>query len=441
MRAPGSTQGQQSELEHLIGEYLVNPIISFFDDIFESVRKKDDKLISFQRVLKEIPKWSEINVDTCMQFLRSKCSFLNEMITALFLQNIKSMSILKNQQDVSMTVRIPKRAMFIHGVMISIAKEFYENPFIFRRNDRFAKEVIVLKALQVHAIKALPVKDILTAYLNLTDSYENPHPRENDSGHGQDGAHDELVINSQRSNQSQVPLGIQSVGGIPDLIQQMQSEANNYGLINSNAQQGDPKATDASKPELNTTPFGDENGSDVHEQKSNEATTINTEGDSKSIQATSALPEEQRVEQEKQTEEKVIIPSTADSVASSSPSMEADIFPDVNKAETAPNNGPEHLDNRQVSQNDDIHPKTSLSMSTKSGTRNKRQRSNSQTKRTKLNQPAVRQDIISVESKPVRVSFMTKKQQNALLDEILNQTRTKEMLSTTLFSDAASKDE
>lgn len=402
-----------SEIQHLLTEYLVTPIVAWFDDLYAQVRRRDDRLMTLQVRLKDIPNWSATSLDACMEFLRKRCSFLNEVITALFLHCIKSMAVIKNAHNLAVTVRIPKRATFMHSVMVAAAKEFYENPFVFRRNDRMSKEAIVLRVLQVCAIKALPMKDLLTAYLHT----QAPSPT-NES--------EELVVRNVDQRNAPVPAMVEpppAVGGVPAVILRMKQEAADMGILNSNLNNNELEPEVAQPKEEAPTP------------KSQEPAPC---------------------------EDKVIVPSLS-STASLTKGATADLFPKVllpahqlgtpgsvrdDQASACSSASTYKLEQppsilRESDKTVDIvksieFERERAAASSAPGRNGRASKGAKKTTPPKKKTEAGSETTAGLSGTSVNV--LSKRQQNALLDEILNQTRTREMLTPTFFSDAASKE-
>lgn len=155
----------QKEVRDHTNDSLVMPIIAVFDDLYEQSVKRDGRIKTFQVMLREIPNWSQLKVASTASLLKASCNCLSELISALFLSHIKILSSIKNAKMANVKVKIPKQDKFIHAVLIESAKQFYENPLIFRSKDTPAKEEVVMKSIETTVRKFLPLKDILGAYL------------------------------------------------------------------------------------------------------------------------------------------------------------------------------------------------------------------------------------------------------------------------------------
>jgi Family of unknown function (DUF5764) len=157
---------QKSDAQALLQEYIIEPILGLFDDMFEDVRRRDNRLMTFQRKLKEIPHWrADVELATYVNILDGRCGFLNELITALYLYHIKNIASIQNAHASNVQISLPPKNTFIHNIMVAMAKAFYEDPMMFRRNARAEKEAVAHRAVESYIAKSLPVKDILDAYI------------------------------------------------------------------------------------------------------------------------------------------------------------------------------------------------------------------------------------------------------------------------------------
>ena len=88
-------------------------------------------LTQLQKKLEEVPKWNqEVILAECENILtESKCDWLDELITAVFVSHtriLSSINFSKNKRQINL--KIPKVDHFIHQCYIDIARIFYKHP-------------------------------------------------------------------------------------------------------------------------------------------------------------------------------------------------------------------------------------------------------------------------------------------------------------------------
>tara|TARA_X000000950_G_scaffold279758_1_gene373051 strand:- start:1764 stop:3521 length:1758 start_codon:yes stop_codon:yes gene_type:complete len=138
----------------------------------------------FQESLSEIPNWNQhiINDKYESIMLNSKCDWLEDLITAVFVSHTRiltSINFSKNKNKINL--QIPKVDYFIHQCFIEVAREFWKNPYLFddsvnnfeyQRNRRDAEHIIE-STIGETIRKQLPVKNILKEYLGNDYSEED----------------------------------------------------------------------------------------------------------------------------------------------------------------------------------------------------------------------------------------------------------------------------
>ena len=139
-------------------------------------------LTEFQKKLEEVPKWNqEVILSECENILiESKCDWLEELITAVFVSHtriLSSINFSKNKRQINL--KIPKVDHFIHQCYIDIARIFYKNPYLLDdtisryeyQKNRNEAELLIEKSIENTIRKQLPVKHILQEY--LANDYTN----------------------------------------------------------------------------------------------------------------------------------------------------------------------------------------------------------------------------------------------------------------------------
>ncbi len=160
----------------LLNIRIYEGINSIYKDAKEICRKErtTQYLQTFQKLLSTIPKWTKetISKEFTRIKIKSECSWLEELITAVFVSHTKVLTAIKgtNQFD----LEIPTGSKFIHKCYIECARIFWKNPYLFsdedispceyQRNLRDC-ENIISKTITETIRKMLPVENILKKYL------------------------------------------------------------------------------------------------------------------------------------------------------------------------------------------------------------------------------------------------------------------------------------
>ena len=193
------------QLLDLITPRFYEGFLSLYDDSKRLCEKKQDTnvLITFQQLLRSIPKWNRQILETEYARIinKSNCDFLEDLITAIFVANTKILTAIKT--DGSRTKRhrlnlsVPNGVSFIHKCYVQVAREFWRNPYLFddtvstcdiQRNMRDCYSLID-KAISESIRKQLPVRHILKEYLG--EITEDDH---------EDDDIESIMTNSERKN-------------------------------------------------------------------------------------------------------------------------------------------------------------------------------------------------------------------------------------------------
>jgi hypothetical protein len=155
----------QKEVRAHTHDFLVLPVVAYFDNVYGQTQRKDGKLATFQKELREIPNWPLLRVQSVLHTIQLSCDFLPQLISAMFLGHIKVLASIKISKAPNVKVKVPKQEKFVHALFIETARRFYENPHVFRKGDHGAKTAVVMEAIDATIRKFLPLRDILSAYL------------------------------------------------------------------------------------------------------------------------------------------------------------------------------------------------------------------------------------------------------------------------------------
>ena len=105
------------------------------------------------------------------------------LITAVFVSHIKILASINNKEK-QINLVIPKTINFIHKCYINIARELWNNPYLFDENikgweyQRNIKtiESLIIECIELTIRKLLPIKDIfyiLLQYIVIQSYYWN----------------------------------------------------------------------------------------------------------------------------------------------------------------------------------------------------------------------------------------------------------------------------
>lgn len=157
---------------------LICPVmIDVFDAMYQeahTLSKNRKVLIMFQKLLKDVPEWSETMAKQHTDNIADRCAWFKDLIAAVFVSSVKILSAVRLSQDSKkMAVKLPTNEVFIHTCYKNAAKDLYKDPYVFTENqsehnrndalyDRFALCV-------ENTVKELiPVQQILQTYMSAS---------------------------------------------------------------------------------------------------------------------------------------------------------------------------------------------------------------------------------------------------------------------------------
>jgi hypothetical protein len=165
--------------------------ISIYKDAQEQTRSKDPKkssvLRNFQIFCKAIPTWNDTLLNNESERIKKTCSFLMDLLTAVFVSNVKILAAIKlkgNSKNIK--IKIPTTNIFIHKIYTSCAKFFYYEPQYYHIHRSFHKNETnrktrgdkIKEKITTTISDMLPVQDVLDEY--LTGGFDSNSEDEDD---------------------------------------------------------------------------------------------------------------------------------------------------------------------------------------------------------------------------------------------------------------------
>src|SRR5210317_1596557 len=167
----------EAKKEYMNQLYLLMcpPMIEVFQDMYDEAAKlsKGRKtLIMFQKLLKEVPNWSNAMSKQHTDNIANRCAWFNDLLAAVFVASTKILSAVRLKADnKKISLKLPSNEVFIQTCYNNVAKDLYKDPYIFSesqnehaRNDKlFDRFTMVIEA---SVRELIPVQQILQTYMN-----------------------------------------------------------------------------------------------------------------------------------------------------------------------------------------------------------------------------------------------------------------------------------
>ena len=169
---------------------LYDGIKSIYDDAKDLYKSNSSTslLFIFRTLLEKIPEWNnELIINETDRIIEcSKCDWLDELVTAVYISHTKILMSIGNSNSNKINLTIPKLINFIHKCYINIAREIWKNPLLFSEDIsgyEYQKNMNVIENIICNCIEntiriSLPVKEILKEHLDINDNKSNTAPNE-----------------------------------------------------------------------------------------------------------------------------------------------------------------------------------------------------------------------------------------------------------------------
>jgi len=156
--------------------HLMTPVmIQVFQDMYDEATKlsKGRKvLIMYQKLLKEVPNWSNAMSKSHSDNITERCSWFSDLLAAVFVACTKILSAVRlNSVNKKISLKLPTNEVFIQTVYNNAAKNVYKDPYVYHEEQsEYARDeqlTIRFCACIEESIKELiPVQQILQTYMS-----------------------------------------------------------------------------------------------------------------------------------------------------------------------------------------------------------------------------------------------------------------------------------
>ena len=156
-------------------ELMCPVMIENFEKMYEeaySMSKGRKVLMMFQKLLKEVPNWSDAMSKQHADNIANRCAWFNDLLAAVFVSCVKILSSVRlGKENKKISLKLPSNEVFIQTCYNNVAKDLYKDPYIFSesqsehvRNDKLFERFIV--AIEASVRELIPVQQILQTYMS-----------------------------------------------------------------------------------------------------------------------------------------------------------------------------------------------------------------------------------------------------------------------------------
>jgi hypothetical protein len=150
-------------------------MIEVFQEMYaESVKTSKGKqvLIMFQKLLKEVPNWSNAMSKRHADNITDRCSWFGDLLAAVFVACTKILSAVRLKADnKKISLKLPTEEVFIQTCYNNAARDLYKDPYIFHEEQsEYARDENLTMRFSLsieNTVKELiPVQQILQTYMS-----------------------------------------------------------------------------------------------------------------------------------------------------------------------------------------------------------------------------------------------------------------------------------
>jgi len=150
-------------------------MIEVFQDMYNestNLSKGRKTLIMFQKLLKEVPNWSNAMSKQHSDNIANRCAWFNDLLAAVFVACTKILSAVRLKSDnKKISLKLPSNEVFIQTCYNNIAKDLYRDPYIFHEEQsEYARDEKLTTrfctCIENSVKELIPVQQILQTYMS-----------------------------------------------------------------------------------------------------------------------------------------------------------------------------------------------------------------------------------------------------------------------------------
>jgi hypothetical protein len=150
-------------------------MIEVFQDMYKeavTISKGKKPLVMFQKLLKEVPNWSNQMSAQHTSNIADRCAWFNDLLAAVFVACTKILSAVRLKSDnKKISLKLPTNEVFIQTCYNNCAKDLYRDPYIFHeeqseytRDDQLTQRFCA--CIESTVKELIPVQQILQTYMS-----------------------------------------------------------------------------------------------------------------------------------------------------------------------------------------------------------------------------------------------------------------------------------
>lgn len=150
-------------------------MIEVFSDMYDEagkISKGRKVLIMYQKLLKEVPNWSNAMSKQHADNIANRCAWFNDLLAAVFVACTKILSAVRLKADnKKIALKLPSNEVFIQTCYNNVAKDLYKDPYVMHeeQNEYMRDEQLTIRfcnCIEKTVKELIPVQQILQTYMS-----------------------------------------------------------------------------------------------------------------------------------------------------------------------------------------------------------------------------------------------------------------------------------
>ncbi len=163
------------QLCDLMCPVMIENFEKMYDEAY-TMSKGRKVLVMFQKLLKEVPNWSEAMSKQHTDNIANRIAWFNDLLAAVFVSCVKILSAVRLSKDnKKIALKLPTNEVFVQTCYNNVAKDLYRDPYIFHEstNEYERNEILFQRfctAIEASVRELIPVQQILQTYMSQQDN-------------------------------------------------------------------------------------------------------------------------------------------------------------------------------------------------------------------------------------------------------------------------------
>ena len=161
---------------------MIPAMIETFENMYKeavTMCKGKKVLIQYQKLLKEVPNWSNAMSKQHADNIANRCAWYSDLLAAVFVACTKILSSVRlNSNGQKISLKLPTNEVFIQTCYNNVAKDLYKDPYVYHEEQsEYTRDEVLTKrmtaCIETTVKELIPVQQILQTYMSSPNVDKN----------------------------------------------------------------------------------------------------------------------------------------------------------------------------------------------------------------------------------------------------------------------------